>query len=310
MTEQKYRLVTRADFDGVVAGGLLIERDMINDDIIFAEPRDVQQGKIDITSNDVTTNLPYVKDVHLCFDHHLSETVRVESEKNHIIDPNAPSAARVVYDYFGGALGFPKISTEMMDAVDKADSAQFSESEILAPEGWTILNFILDPRTGLSRIESFDVPHEQLMRDMMVYCRHHPVEEILQIPDVNQRLLVFQEHEEFAERQLRRCGSIDGNIVVADMRGEDSIFACNRFLLYGLFPAAQVSIHIFPGDDTTKTLFAVGKSILNKSSAANIGLLMLEHGGGGHEAVGTCQVSNEDVDDVLMHLIERINADN
>ena len=109
--------------------------------------------------------------------------------------------------------------------------------------------------------------------------------------------------------QLKRCASIDGNIVVADMRGEDPIYACNRFMLYGLFPAAQVSIHIFPGDDDTKTLFAVGKSILNRASNANIGLLMLEQGGGGHAAVGTCQVNNDQVDEILMHLIERINAD-
>jgi len=286
MSEQKFRLVARADFDGVVAGGLLIERDMINDEILFAEPREVQQGQINITGNDVTTNLPYVEGVHMCFDHHLSETVRVKKQRNHIIDPNAPSAARVVYDYFGGELAFPKISTEMMAAVDKADSAQYVESEILAPEGWTILNFLLDPRTGLSRIE-----------------------EISQIPDVEQRLHIFLEHEEYAELQLKRCASIDGNIVIADMRGEDDIYVCNRFLIYGLFPAAQVSIHIFPGDDETKTLFAVGKSILNKSSKSNIGLLMLEQGGGGHESVGTCQVTNDKVDEVLMHLIERINAD-
>ena len=286
MSEQKFRLVARADFDGVVAGGLLIERDMINDEILFAEPREVQQGQINITGNDVTTNLAYVEGVHMCFDHHLSETVRVKKQRNHIIDPNAPSAARVVYDYFGGELAFPKISTEMMAAVDKADSAQYVESEILAPEGWTILNFLLDPRTGLSRIE-----------------------EISQIPDVEQRLHIFLEHEEYAELQLKRCASIDGNIVIADMRGEDDIYVCNRFLIYGLFPAAQVSIHIFPGDDETKTLFAVGKSILNKSSKSNIGLLMLEQGGGGHESVGTCQVTNDKVDEVLMHLIERINAD-
>ena len=286
MSEQKFRLVARADFDGVVAGGLLIERDMINDEILFAKPREVQQGQINITGNDVTTNLPYVEGVHMCFDHHLSETVRVKKQRNHIIDPNAPSAARVVYDYFGGELAFPKISTEMMAAVDKADSAQYVESEILAPEGWTILNFLLDPRTGLSRIE-----------------------EISQIPDVEQRLHIFLEHEEYAELQLKRCASIDGNIVIADMRGEDDIYVCNRFLIYGLFPAAQVSIHIFPGDDETKTLFAVGKSILNKSSKSNIGLLMLEQGGGGHESVGTCQVTNDKVDEVLMHLIERINAD-
>jgi len=143
----------------------------------------------------------------------------------------------------------------------------------------------------------------------MIYCRHHPVEEILQIPDVEERLHIFQEHEEFAELQLKRCASIDGDIVVADLRGEEKIYACNRFLIYGLFPSAKVSIHIYPGDTEDKTLFAVGRSILNRASHANIGLLMLEHGGGGHEAVGTCQVENEIADDVLLNMIQRINEE-
>lgn len=308
MSQEKHRLVTRADFDGVVAGGLLIELDLVGD-IVFAEPRDVQKGNIDIKPGDITTNLPFVEGVHLCFDHHLSETVRVGEHKNHIIDPNAPSAARVVYEYYGGEQGLPKISTEMMDAVDKADAAQYSEAEILAPQDWTMLNFLLDPRTGLSRFADFSISHEQLMQDMMIYCRHHPVEEILQIPDVEERLRIFQEHEEFAELQLKRCASIDGDIVVADLRGEEKIYACNRFLIYGLFPSAKVSIHIYPGDDEGKTLFAVGKSIMNRASKSNIGLLMLENGGGGHEAVGTCQVENENADDVLLDLIKRINED-
>ena len=307
-TDNKYRLVTRADFDGIVAGGLLMELDMISE-VIFAEPKSVQDGLVEISANDITTNLPYSERVHLCFDHHISELERVGTRENYIISPDAPSAARVVFDYFGGKGRFPGISEELMDAVDKADSAGYSEEDILAPERWTLLNFLLDPRTGLSRFEHFEIGHEEFMKDMMVYCRHHPIDEILHIPDVEQRLHVFLEHEEYAELQLKRCASIDGKIVVADLRGEETIYACNRFLIYGLFPAAQVSIHIFPGDDETKTLFAVGKSILNRASKANIGLLMLEQGGGGHAAVGTCQVGNDQVDDVLMHLIERINAD-
>ncbi|NQV56361.1 MAG: exopolyphosphatase [Rhodospirillales bacterium] len=308
MGEEKFRLVTRADFDGVVAGSLLIELEMVGRDVCFAEPRDVQQGRVDIGDRDITTNLPYVDGVHLCFDHHLSETVRVGERKNHIIDPNAPSAARVVYDYYGGEQAFPKISVEMMEAVDQADSAQYSERDILAPDGWTLVNFLIDPRTGLSKVGKFSSTNDQFMRDMMVYCRHHPVDEILALPDVEERLHLFQEHEEYAEMQLKRCSTTNENVVVADFRGEDPIYASNRFFLYGLYPSIQVSIHVLPGDTDDKVLFAVGKSILNKGSKANIGLLMLERGGGGHAAVGTCQVDKKSADDELIKLISEITG--
>ena len=307
MGDNTFRLVTRADFDGVVAGGLLIELDLVDREVLFAEPRDVQQGRVDITERDITTNLPYVDGVHLCFDHHLSETVRVGKRKSHIIDPNAPSAARVVYEYYGGENAFPKISSEMMDAVDKADSARYSEREILAPSDWALLNFIIDPRTGISRLDQFSFANDDFMRDMMVYCRHHPVEEILAIAEVEERLHVFQKHEELAEMQIRRCATLDGNVVVADFRGEDPIYVCNRFLLYGIFPSAQVSINVLPGDSGDTVLLAVGKSILNRGSNANIGLLMLERGGGGHEGVGTCQIDKDQAETVLVELIGSIN---
>ena len=119
MSETKFRLVTRSDFDGLVCAVLLKDLDII-DDILFVHPKDMQDGKIEITENDITTNLPYVAGCHLAFDHHLSETVRNDADiKNHIIDANAPSAARVVYDYYGGWKKFPSISIDMMDAVDK-----------------------------------------------------------------------------------------------------------------------------------------------------------------------------------------------
>ena len=174
MTDKKYRLITRADFDGVVSGGLLIELEMV-DEIIFAEPKDMQDGKIEVTDNDITTNLPFVEGVHMCFDHHLSETIRVGERENLVIDPDLPSAARVVYEHFGGDESFPGIPDGLMAAVDQADSADFTEEDIFAPEPWTKLNFILDPRTGLNRFATFSISNEQLMKDMMVYCRHHPV---------------------------------------------------------------------------------------------------------------------------------------
>jgi len=307
MADKKYRLVTRADFDGVVAGGLLIERDMIAD-VLFAEPKEMQDGKIAVTGGDITTNLPYVDGVHLCFDHHVSETERVGQKDNHIIEADAPSAARVVYNYYGGADGFPGISTDLMEAVDKADSAQYAEQDILAPEPWTMLNFILDPRTGLSRFKNFAISNEQLMKDMMVYCRHHPVEEILTIPDVEERLHLYLEHGELAEMQIKDRATVHGRVVVCDLRGAETIFACNRFTIYALYPQCTVSVQVTEREDGQRTVLAVGKSILDRSSKANIGSLMLEYGGGGHRAAGTCQVENDQADRVLAEILERLNA--
>jgi nanoRNase/pAp phosphatase (c-di-AMP/oligoRNAs hydrolase) len=308
MDQPKYRLVTRSDFDGLVAAMLLRDLDMI-DGIAFVHPKDMQDGKIEISSRDITTNLPYVDGVHLCFDHHLSETVRVGPKENHIIDPNAPSAARVVFEYFGGKERFHDVSDELMDAVDKADSAQYSEEEILAPDRWTLLNFMMDPRTGLGRFRDFTISNYQLMMDLIVYCRHHTIEEILALPDVEERVHLFLEHREKAEHQVVRNTAVHDNLVVLDLRGEDPIYACNRFMIYALFPEANMSIHVMWGRDRQNTVFAIGKSILNRSSQTNVGALALKYGGGGHDAAGTCQVDNDKAEAVLAELVASITAD-
>ncbi|MBL4691729.1 MAG: exopolyphosphatase [Magnetovibrio sp.] len=305
--DKKFRLITRADFDGVVAGGLLIELGLV-EDVIFAEPKTMQDGLIKITGNDITTNLPYVDGVHLCFDHHVSEIERVGNRDNHIIEADAPSAARVVYNHFGGKDKFPSIPDDLMAAVDKADSAQYSEEDILAPEPWTLLNYILDPRTGLSKYENFEISHEQLMKDMMVYVRHHPVEEILTIPDVEERIHLYLEHEEKFELQLRKTSKMHDKVVVMDLRKEEKIFSGNRFTVYAVFPEANISIQMTYSKDGDKTIMAVGKSILDRSNTSNIGSIMLEYGGGGHANAGTCQIENDRADDVLQELIKRLGV--
>jgi len=306
--DKKYRLLTRADFDGVVAGGLLIELGLVND-VEFHEPKIMQDGLVKITGSDITTNLPYVEGVHLSFDHHVSEIERVGNRENHIIDPDAPSAARVVYNHFGGKEKFPSIPDELMEAVDKADSAQYTEEDILAPEPWTMLNFILDPRTGLSKYEHFEISHEQLMKDMMVYVRHHPVEEILTIPDVEERVHLYMEHEEKFEIQLRDSAKVHDNVVVMDLRNEKEIFAGNRFTIYAIFPNCNISIQLTPSANGEKTIMAVGKSILNRTNNVNIGSIMLEYGGGGHANAGTCQIENDRAEKVLGELIQRLNGE-
>ena len=288
----------------------MIEKDLIGiGDVVFAEPKDMQDGLIPVTGNDITTNLPYVEGVHLCFDHHISETARVGEMDNHIIDANAPSAARVVYNHYGGREAFPDIPDDLMTAVDQADQAQYTIEDILAPEGWTLVNSILDPRSGLSRFHDFAVSNEQLMTDMMIFCRHHPVDEILALSDMEERKFLYLEHGEFSELQLLRCSAMKGTVVVSDLRGEDPIYACNRFTIYALFPDSSVSIQITYHVDGDKAIIAVGKSILNKSSKINIGMLMLEYGGGGHANAGSCRIDNANVDRVMSDLVERIAAD-
>ncbi|MEG4321231.1 MULTISPECIES: exopolyphosphatase [unclassified Microcoleus] len=303
---KKYRLVTRSDFDGLVCAVLLKELDLI-DEIKFVHPKDMQDGKIEITNDDITTNLPYVEGVHLAFDHHFSETLRHDKIKiNHIIDPYAASAARVLYKYYGGQLKFPTISDAMMVAVDKADSAQFAKEEVLHPEEWVLLNFLMDARTGLGRFKEFTVSNYQLMMELIDYCKNHTIAEILQLPDVKERVDLYFEQSEKFQDQIQRCAKVYDNLVVLDLRNEDVIYAGNRFVIYALFPECNISIHALWGLKQQNTVFAVGKSIFNKTSQTNIGELMLKYGGGGHLNAGTCQIDNDKASKVLKELIAQI----
>lgn len=308
MSGEKYRLVTRSDFDGLVCAVLLKKLDLI-DDIKFVHPKDMQDGKIDISSNDITTNLPFVEGAHLVFDHHSSEALRNEKSDNYIIVPDAPSAARVVYDYYGGSERFPNSWDGMMVAVDKGDSAQFSKREILNPEGWDLLNFLMDARTGLGRFHDFSVSNYQLMMDLIEYCKDNDIDAILKLDDVDERIRLFKDHEAKAKEQIKRCSTVQENLVVLDLREEDIIYAVNRFMIYALFPETNISIHVMWGLNQQNTVFAIGKSILNRSSNTNIGELCLNYGGGGHVNAGTCQVENDQSSGILEVIIKKINND-
>jgi nanoRNase/pAp phosphatase (c-di-AMP/oligoRNAs hydrolase) len=304
---KSYRLVTRSDFDGLVCAVLLKHVGLI-DEVKFVHPKDMQDGRIEIGPGDITTNLPFVEGVYLAFDHHRSEVLRVGRQDNHVIDERAPSAARVVYDYYGGDR-FPAAWTEMMEAVDQGDSAQYTIGDILDPKGWALLNYVMDARTGLGRFQDFRVSNYQLMMMLIDYCRDHGIDDILALPDVKERTDLYFKHSDAAKEQIRRCSTVHGNLVVLDLRQEETIWACNRFMIYALFPACNVSLHAMWGLKRQNTVFAIGKSILNRSSRTNIGELCLIYGGGGHAAAGTCQVDNATADIVLDGLILRITAD-
>jgi nanoRNase/pAp phosphatase (c-di-AMP/oligoRNAs hydrolase) len=305
----KYRLVTRSDFDGLVCAVLLRVLDMI-DDITFVHPKDVQDGVVEITERDILTNLPYAPGAYLVFDHHHSETLRnAPGLPNHVIDPAAPSAARVIYEYYGGPERFPEISAELMRAVDQADSAHYSLEDILRPEGWTLLNFLMDSRTGLGRFRDFRISNYQLMMLLIDACiDHQDVHGILALPDVAERADLYRDCSMRFVEQLRRVSHVEGDVVVVDLRGEEIIQAGNRFMVYALFPSARVSMHVIWGRQKLNTVFACGRSILDRSSPVDIGAVMLRYGGGGHPAAGTCQIAHADSGRVEHEIIVALQA--
>jgi nanoRNase/pAp phosphatase (c-di-AMP/oligoRNAs hydrolase) len=306
---EKCRLVTRSDFDGLVCAALLKELGIL-DEIEFVHPKDMQDGLVEITDRDITTNLPYVPGARLAFDHHESETLRLgETAENHIIVPDALSAARVVYDYFGGAERFTQVTEPLMEAVDKADSALFSLDEIKTPTGWILLSFLMDPRTGLGRFRDFRISNYQLMMLLIDACLECSVNEVLAMPDVVERVTLYREHAIAAQAQLLSRSTVHRNLVVLDLRQDEVIHPTNRFMVYALHPECNMSIHVLWGLKRQNTVFAMGKSIVNRSSKTDVGAVMLSYGGGGHEGAGTCQVASAEADRVLAELAERVNAD-
>ncbi len=306
MSSTKYRLVTRSDLDGLVSAVLLNHLDLI-DDIKFVHPKDMQDGTVEISGRDITTNLPYVPGAHLAFDHHESEIRRSGEHPNFILDPKAPSAARVVYTHYGKD-AFAGVNEDMMAGVDKADSAQFTIDEVLKPSGWTLLSFLTDARTGLGRFHHFRISNYALMMELSKYMGKMSIEEVLALPDVKERVDLYFDSAPKAEEQLRRCTSVIGRVAVLDLREEAEIWPTNRFMIYALFPQASVSLHVMWGRQKQNVVIAAGKSIFDRSGKANLGQLLLEFGGGGHSAAATCQLSPEALDASLKEIVARINA--
>lgn len=287
---------------------LLRELNMI-DDIKFVHPKDMQDGIVPITARDIITNLPYVPGCHLAFDHHASEMLRVgeQNPANHIIDASAPSAARVVFNHFGGAAALPRMQPDLMAAVDQADSADFSREDILDPKGWVLLNFLMDSRTGLGRFRDFRIPNYELMLQLIEHCRDHSIDQVLALPDVQERVELFHDHRQLFEDQLQRCTTLHGRLAMLDLRDEEVIHAGNRFMIYALFPQCDISVHVLWGVLKANTVFAIGKSILDRGSPINVGEVCLSYGGGGHEAAGTCQVPNSEAERVWQELISTLS---
>ena len=304
------RLVTRSDFDGLACAMMLKELKLI-DEIKFVHPKDVQDGKVELSKNDITTNLPYDERVSIAFDHHESEVDRNKAKETQgklIIDPNAKSAARVVYDYYGGKERFPRLSEELLTAVDKGDSADFTIDEILNPSKWVLLHYIMDPRTGLGRFHDFRISNYDLMMELIDNCMTLSIDEIMELPDVKERVDLYNEQAILFKEQLKRIVKVHDKVAVIDLRNEDIIYAGNRFMVYAMYPETEISVHVAWGFKKQNTAVMIGKSIINKNSKVDIGELCLSYGGGGHANAGTCQLDNDVVDKELPNIIKKLNA--
>ncbi len=304
------KLLTRSDFDGLVCAVLLVEKGVV-DKYEFVHPKDIQDGKITATADDVLANVPYVPGCGLWFDHHASEEDRLEMEKLDFegATKSAPSAAQVIWDYYGGKDTFGDHFVPLLEAVNKTDSGDLTRNEILDPKGWILLSFMMDPRTGLGRFRDYRISNYKLMEDMIQYCRTKTADEILAIPDVEERTQRYFKQEVLFKEMLARNHTVHDNVVVIDLLQESTIYSGNRFLVYALFPLQNIEVRVMWGREKQNMVFACGHSILNRTSKTNVGKLMLEHGGGGHEKVGTCQVPIEDWERVRDEIVARMVAD-
>jgi nanoRNase/pAp phosphatase (c-di-AMP/oligoRNAs hydrolase) len=302
------RLLTRSDFDGLACAALLKELDVI-DSWKFVHPKDLQDGLVEVGSDDVLANVPYVPGAALWFDHHTSEAARLGSDLVFEGESRpADSAARVIYEYYGGSERLSHFE-EMVKAVDKVDAAKLSAEEILDPEGWVLLGFIMDPRTGLGRFRDFRISNYQLMEKLISDLAHKDIDAVLVDPDVQERVELYFEQDRLFREMVAAHTRTDGNVIITDLRDVSPIYTGNRFLIYSLYPEQNISLWIVDGRNKQNCPIAVGHSVINRSSKTDVGALMLKYGGGGHPQVGTCQVDYADTDRVVAEIVEQAKRD-
>jgi len=302
------RLLTRSDFDGLACAAILKELGII-DCWKFVHPKDIQDGLVEVTDNDVLANIPFVHGCKMWFDHHTSEIERLNKIYEFEGDTYpADSTARVIYHYFKGEIRLHQFNN-MVEAVDKVDSAKLTMEEILKPSGWILLGFIMDPRTGLGRFHNFRISNYELMEHLIDACRSQSIEEILANPDVKERVELYFEQDALFREMLQKHTTIDGNVIITDLRGVETIYAGNRFLIYSLYPEQNISLWIVDGRGKQNCPIAMGHSVINRTSNTDVGSLLLSYGGGGHRQVGTCQVPYDEADRVIGELIARLKAD-
>jgi hypothetical protein len=303
------RLITRSDFDGLACAVLLREVEEI-ESVDFVHPKDVQDGKVAVGRNDILSNLPYVFGVGLWFDHHSSEITRMdETAAYRGRFEIAPSAARVIYNHYGPAK--LRKYEKLLESVDRSDSAQLSMDDVTDPKGWILLSYVMDPRTGLAYHHDYRISNRELMTKMIDLIAANPddPDAVLADADVKQRIDRYFEQQQEFERVTREHSRVDGNVIVTDLRGTGNPPSGNRFLVYTMYPEANIQVRIFDGRKGEFVVCAVGHSIFNRTSNTDVGKLMDRYGGGGHRGAGTCQLPLAEAETKLAEIVEQIKKD-
>jgi nanoRNase/pAp phosphatase (c-di-AMP/oligoRNAs hydrolase) len=265
---------------------------------VFVHPREIQDGKADIREGDVIANLPYDPRCEMWFDHHISEEQRVQAPEGlRGMHGEAPSAARLVYDYYDDAK--LKKFERLVEETDRMDSAHLNVDDVVDPQGYVLLFYTIDPRTGLGRFEDY-------FNHLVELIRTRPVDAVLEDPQVRERSRMILEEQERFGAFLRENSRLEDNVVVTDVRGIPDQPRGNRFLIYTLYPECNVSLRIFDGKGGLNVVGALGHNIFNRTCRTNVGELCAEYGGGGHTGAGTVQFSHEEADAKLDAILERL----
>jgi oligoribonuclease NrnB/cAMP/cGMP phosphodiesterase (DHH superfamily) len=298
------RLITRADLDGLTCALLLSEAVKI-DEVTFAHPKDVQDGKVEIGPNDVLANLPRDPRAGLVFDHHVSQAGEWSSGQpggNGAYTADAPSAARVIANHYAKH-DFSKYE-ELLHQTDRLDSAHLEPDDVTDPKGWILLGYTLDPRTGMARYRDYFLHVLELVKA-------HPQspDAVLADAQVQERVKILQDQQWAFMEHLIDQSKLDGNVIVTDVRGKKDVALGNRFYIYTLFPDANVSVRIADGAPGSNTCsIQVGHSIFNRTCTTNVGELLAKYGGGGHAGAGTAQPAVADADRVLNEVVTQLKA--
>jgi hypothetical protein len=296
------RLVTRGDLDGLTCAVLVTTCEQI-EDILLIHPQDVTDKKVPITRADILANLPYHPQCGKWFDHHLL-TASNERPPEHFDGRYglSPSAARMVFEYYIEAHPEIRKYETLLSETDRLDSAMLNLEDVLDPKDYILLGYTLDPRTGLGAF------HDYFLK-LVEWLKSLPISEILALPEVARRSTVLREQDVAFRDATRTRSRLEGNVVFTDFRGEEAPPVGNRFLVYTLFPQANVSLRVHWGPRKEFVAAAVGHSIFNRTSRTNVGELMSRYGGGGHRGAGTCLLPRDKAEDQIAEIIASMRKD-
>jgi hypothetical protein len=291
------RLVTRGDLDGLTCAVLISMNEEV-DALTLIHPQDITEGRFDVGPDDILANLPYHPECGLWFDHHMhTATPAAPPPSFRGAFGAAPSAARLVYDYYGGAESMPQFA-ELVRETDRLDSADLTPDDVLNPQGYIKLGFTIDSRTGLGSFESYFL----LLLEMLV--KQTPVEQVLAHPEVARRCQLMDDSDAEFQEALRTHSRMEGNVVFTDFRELDKVPAGNRFLIYAMYPRSNVSMRLHWGPSRQYPMLVLGHSIFNRTCKTNVGELAARYGGGGHRGAGSIPLMEDPEQQIQMVLAE------